>query len=144
MFDHPPKMASVMTPFPYSIDQEMPITEAATMMMEHNIHHLPVKRAGVIESIISDRDIKRAQPIGQHTTENDILVKDLAAKRAYMVDLDDTLSTTLKAMHETGIGTVLVMKEGRLAGIFTEKDVNRILLDWLAHRFPGSPPKSVA
>lgn len=38
------------------------------------------------------------------------------------VDSDQALSATLRLMDERGIGCLLVMNDGRLVGIFTERD----------------------
>ena len=46
------------------------------------------------------------------------------------VDLGDSLSSALKIMADRGIGAVLVTDGGNLAGVFTERDLVRVVADF--------------
>lgn len=117
-----PRLVEVMTPFPYSIDATASLQDAKQLMQKHNIHHLPVKIEDVIESVISDRDLKFASLPGSRDASSELQVGDFCAQRAYCADINDPLDQVLDAMVETHIGAVLVFKEGKLAGIFTNND----------------------
>jgi acetoin utilization protein AcuB len=58
--DHIPAVASVMTPFPYSIDVADSLGRARGLMAEHGIRHLPVLHDKTLVGVLSDRDVKRA------------------------------------------------------------------------------------
>ncbi|MBN8430446.1 CBS domain-containing protein [Microbulbifer salipaludis] len=138
-----PTLAALMTPFPYHIDIDAPIEAAVTLMEEHGVHHLPVTRDGDLETIISQGDIDRAQSPGHRLEEQQLYVRDLSARRPYIADIHDPLDRILLAMADTGIGSVLVMKEGELAGIVTVKDALRFCGEYLAD-LTRSPDDDVA
>ncbi len=50
-------------------------------------------------------------------------ISNAANHPAIVIDAATTLGDALSRMREAGRGAVLVVKEGRLAGIFTERDV---------------------
>jgi CBS domain-containing protein len=52
-------------------------------------------------------------------------VSELMAHTPYVVDADATVLSAVAAMIEHHIGCVLVQKGGKLAGIFTERDLLR-------------------
>lgn len=140
---HMPTLAALMTPFPYHIDVDAPVEAAEALMEEHSVHHLPVTRDGELETIISRNDIERASSPGHRLEEQQLYVRDLAARRPYIADLHDPLDKILLAMADTGIGSVLVMREGELAGIVTVTDALRYCSKFLAE-ITQSPDDDVA
>lgn len=140
---HMPTLAALMTPFPYHIDIDAPIEAATALMEEHKVHHLPVTRDGDLETIISQGDIERAHSPGHRLEEQQLYVRDFCARRPYIADIHDPLDKILLAMADTGIGSVLVMKEGELAGIVTVTDALRFCGEYLAD-LVQSPEDGVA
>lgn len=119
-----PTIASTMSPFPYSIDAEASIASAAEMMREHDIHHLPVTEGEELVSVISLNEVRLVTaPFSSHQDAVDIYVKDVCAPRAIKVDIHDALDYALEIMVERHISSVLVTKNGKLAGILTHTDV---------------------
>jgi CBS domain-containing protein len=51
------EMAEVMTPWPYTIDIEATVGEAAEEMMARGVHHLLVVEAGSVVGILSTFDL---------------------------------------------------------------------------------------
>ncbi|MFV8784312.1 CBS domain-containing protein [Microbulbifer sp. SA54] len=129
---HMPTLAALMTPFPYHIELDATIEEAQALMSEHGVHHLPVTRDGDLETIISQGDIERATSPGHRLEEQQLYVRDFCARRPYFADIHDPLDRILLAMADTGIGSVLVMREGELAGIVTTTDVLRFCGKYLS------------
>ena len=70
-------------------------------------------------------------------------MRDFCARRPYIADIHDPLDKILLAMADTGIGSVLVMKEGELAGIVTVTDALRFCGEYLAD-LVQSPEDGVA
>ena len=123
-----PVLGDVMTASPSTIDINAFLTEAEAKMASLNVRHLPVMENGVVESIISDRDIKRfTLPGHKLRCAEELLVKDICPIRACVADVNDPLDKILEVMHENRLGAVIVLNDGELAGIFTETDACRLL-----------------
>ena len=118
-----PLIKSVMTPFPYSIESDRPVGEAEAMMARHDVRHLPVVEHGKLVGVLTDGHIRLGRDgDSSHRGER---VGDLCDMRAYVVELSTPLHRVLKHMADSHIGCALVVKNGRLAGIFTTTDACR-------------------
>lgn len=127
-----PLLKDVMTPFPYSVDVDAPLNQAIEFMREHKIRHLPVTSKGALVSIVVDRDIKLmlgpdfAYPSGEELKVRDAMVMD-----CYVVDRGTPLAAVTRHMAEHRIGSAVVTRRGKLAGVFTATDACRVLADHL-------------
>lgn len=137
-----PSIKRVMTPFPYSVSADASVDEAREFMREHGIRHLPVTENGELAGMVSDRDVKLmlgpdfAYPTGQTLKVRDAMVRD-----AYIVDLTERLDRVLEHMAEQHLGSVIVTRKGKLAGVFTVTDACASFADYLraeARRSGGS------
>jgi CBS domain-containing protein len=127
-----PKLKDVMTPFPYSIDADAPIEAAVEFMGRHNIRHLPVTTKGALASLVSDRDIKLVLgPDLAHSSDRELKVRDAMVKDCYVVDLATPLAAVLRHMAMQRIGSAVVTRRGKLAGVFTTSDACRAFADYL-------------
>ena len=137
--DHIPPIKAVMTPFPHTIDADAPLRQARQMMLEHEVRHLPVKRRQRLVGVLTDRDLKRAlDPSLGLAPKDELFVDDVMVSDAYTVSVDEPLDAVLAEMADRHIGCVLVVKNGHLAGIFTNTDACRVLADDLRERFPAN------
>jgi CBS domain-containing protein len=127
-----PKLKNAMTPFPYSVDAEAPIDEAVEFMRTHKIRHLPVTTKGALTSLVSDRDIKLVLgPDFAYPNSRDLKVRDAMVKDCYIVDLATPLAVVLRHMASERIGSAVVTRRGKLAGVFTANDACRAFADYL-------------
>lgn len=131
----PPHLAAAMTPFPYSIERDAPLTEALALMQEHNVRHLPVTEGHAVVGVLADRDIRSALHT-QGGGEGSLTVKDLYVDDPYIVSLDEPLDAVLLTMAERHIGSAVITKGGRLAGMFTSVDACRCFGGFLREHFP--------
>lgn len=132
-----PTLAAMMTPFPYAVDVDAQIAEAAGLMARHDIRHLPVTRGGELVGVISARDLA-----DRDTRE--WLVRDVFQPDPYVVDLAAPLEEVLFTMAQRHIGSALVTRHGKLAGIFTHVDVCRGFAAVLNEWFPAPPEDLIA
>jgi CBS domain-containing protein len=137
-----PILTEVMTPFPQLVDESTLITDAMNLMAEKNYHHLPVMVDHEVIGLLSAADIKLAQMPGRRETEfTELTVGDICRRRIYLVDLHTRLDEVLDDMVAGSWDAAVVLKEGRLAGIFTSYDVCRAFSNWLKKEYlPSSDP----
>jgi len=128
----------VMTPFPYSVPSDASLSTARSMMSEHGIHHLPVIQDGQLIGLLTARDLEAVLRSGlDDASVARVRVGDLVLREIVVVEMNQPLDTVLREMAERHVGSVLVVKEGRLAGIFTASDACRLFADLLRTAFPG-------
>lgn len=132
-----PLLATVMSPFPYSIDLDASFDEACELMGHHNVRHLPVTHEHAIVGVITDRDMTSA--INFHSSSasaGSLSVRDLYMSDPYIVSVDEPLDKVLLTMAERHIGSAIVTKADKLVGMFTSVDACRSFGDYLHELFP--------
>jgi CBS domain-containing protein len=131
-----------MTPFPQLVDESTLITDAISLMAEKNYHHLPVVVNHEVVGLLSTADIKLAQMPGHRETEfTELTVGDICRRRIYLVDLHTRLDDVLDNMVADAWDAAIVLREGRLAGIFTSQDACRAFSTWLKKEYlPNNDP----
>jgi acetoin utilization protein AcuB len=118
-----PSIKAVMTPFPWKVRLDDSLSHATAVMRERNIRHLPVTDGDQLVGIVTERDIGLVENAVRDSRESGSLkVRDACELDAYVVDLSAPLDRVLADMAERHIGSVLVVKRGKLAGIFTSSD----------------------
>jgi CBS domain-containing protein len=135
------RVATVMTPFPYSVDAREDLRTAHAMMGEHGIRHLPVMREGKLAGIVSERELEVAlEVIGERDPEIQLPVWAICRREPYTVEIDAPLAEVADAMANEHIGSVLVTRKGKLAGIITTVDICRAFAEMVRKRVPPDEP----
>jgi len=119
---HIPRINSVMTPFPYSVEADARLGDALKMMARYEIRHLPVMEGGRLTGVVSQRVLERTSALGSSSQQR---VCDAMLDEPYIVEIGDPLETVLFHLADHHLECALVVKEGRLAGIFTMIDAYR-------------------
>lgn len=134
--DHMPSIKTVMTPFPYAVDIDDPVTRAEEIMREHGLRHVPVEEAGELVGVATHRDIALlVNPALDAKSRARIRVRSVCTLHPYVVDLNASLAEVLFEMAGRHIGSTLVVRKGKLVGIFTVTDACRTLGAILKVRF---------
>lgn len=121
-----PTVKEAMTPFPHQIDVQQGMEAARKMMIEHRITHLPVKDGGKLIGIVTDRDLEvAALASGKRAAEGSKLLRELCQDEPHAVDLHTPLDQVVREMGARRLGSVLVTKDERLAGILTTSEICR-------------------
>lgn len=132
-----PLMSAVMTPFPHSIGVAETLATAAEMMRELRVRHLPVKDGPALVGVLSDRDVSVALAAAAGLPAADELkVRAACRLESYEVEVHERLDDVLAQMVERQVGCALVVKGGRLAGIFTTTDACSHYAALLRQLFP--------
>jgi acetoin utilization protein AcuB len=120
------RVANVMTPFPHHVDAHEDLFTARGMMQQHGIRHLPVLREGKLAGIVTSRDVEIAMGVaGPGVQEVRIPVWSVCERDPYVVDLDTPIAEVASTMADRHIGSALVTRKGKLAGIITTVDICR-------------------
>ena len=134
-----PRVGAVMTSFPYSVDIGEGIAGIEAMMDEHGIRHLPVQQNGRVVGVVSERDlhhrIGRGAPAEQKAR---LTARDVMVGEPYVVSFSTPLNEVVAQMALRRIGSAIVMRRGKLAGILSAVDVCRIFAEYLTAWFPGA------
>ena len=138
-----PHLATAMTPFPYSIDKNAPLKDAITLMEEHDVRHLPVTEGTSLVGLIAERDISPPNQ-GVLGDIDALKVSDIYVDDPYVVSLDEPLDQVLLTMADRHIGSAIVTRGGRLAGMFTCVDACRSFGKFLQQNFPRPPGNQAA
>ncbi len=134
-----PQIKSVMTTFPFSVEAAASVSEALEFMQEHSIRHLPVTDDGQVVGLVSDRDIKlMLGPDFAYPDADELKVKDAMVPEPYAVELDARLDSVLAYMARHHVGSVVVMRHGRLVGMFTTSDACQAFAAFLRDQFRRS------
>ncbi len=113
-----PAVKNAMTPFPWSIAADASLDEAQAAMDEHRVHHLPVKDGHALVGVLSARDVLHARGTARR-------VGEACRRDPLIVDMETPLDRVLLRMAESRQDCAVVVKDERLAGIFTSTDVCR-------------------
>ena len=101
------------------ISPETSIYEAARLMFEAEVKHLPVFEDGKLIGIVTDEALLLA---AVNTEFSSTPVKELMSSDVISVSEDDTLAAVLNTFREHGISRAPVVRDGKLVGIVTMHD----------------------
>lgn len=140
-----PSVGAVMTPFPYFVGADDSVERAERLMREHAIRHLPVQEDGEVVGIISERDLLRlANPSFPALDKAAVAVRTVVLGDPYVVGIDRPLGEVVAEMAVRQIGSAIVVRHGKLAGILSVTDVCRVLAEVLEELFPPSDGNDAA
>jgi len=121
------------------------IADAIRVMKDHGIKHLPVVKDGRLKGILSDRDIKEFTPSKATTLDVYELhyllaktkVREIMKSKLFTAASDTPIEEAAGLMYDKGIGCLPVIDNGRIAGIISERDIFRALVDITGVRHGG-------
>jgi len=129
----------IMTPNPVTVREEATVAEAADILRDLAIRHLPVVRGGALVGIVSDRDLAVLDSWASGEPDD---LEALRARRAIpvvrvmsadvvSVDPETTVGEIVAAMIEAKIGAVPVVDPAteEVVGIVSYVDVLRAVQD---------------
>ncbi len=123
-----------MSPTPRTLGRNDKLSLADDLMRMERIRHLPVlDEDGALVGIVSQRDLFRSAlaralgygEAGQRRLLDLLLVKDVMSYPVETVAPEAPLAEAARRLRERGIGCLVVVEDGALAGILTEADFVR-------------------
>jgi len=123
-----------MTSDPITVSPDMLLPEARSLLNDYHFRHLPVvDRQGMLVGMLTDRDLRSAYPSSvisdserrlvyervEKTTVSEIMSTDCVS-----VGTDSTLDDALFLFDRDQLGALPVLNDGRVIGIFSNRDLN--------------------
>jgi predicted transcriptional regulator len=100
------------------------IEQAAQVMAWHGFHHLPVENErGELVGLLTDGLLQRYQD----STEQRQYVQELMLTDVTTVEPQDSIQTLVDTLQQKQLSGVPVMYAGRLVGMITTNDTERLL-----------------
>lgn len=135
-------VAEIMTPEPYTLTPAHSLRDAAELMRDHHIRHIPLLREdGGIVGIVSQRDVLAAshsslalEPAGDGVddVESCVALESVMSSPVLTVSVDERLIAVAARLRRQRIGCMPVTRDGRLVGVISDSDfleVSMVLLE---------------
>ena len=131
----------IMTTSVTTLPHDGSLLNAALLMRQTDLRHLPVVKNGAVIGLLSDRDVNRAAPsrfgpLSQEEYNDDLQnteIEKVMTKEPYTAQPDTPVRDVVNVLCERKIGAVPVVTDtGALVGIVTRAD----LLDLLQSLLP--------
>lgn len=136
--DSPILVRDVMTRDVVTLGRNDKLLVADDLMRLGRIRHLPVvDESGELAGIVSQRDLFhsgliKALGYGTHAQRQAldmVVVKEAMRTQVVTIGLDTPLRDAAKVMLDRKIGCLVVLDEGRIAGILTESDFVKLVAE---------------
>lgn len=136
----------VMTPNPFTVFTDTPLSEAQALIRREKVHRLPVlDKHKKLVGIISEKDLLYAAP-SPATTLNvyemgellyKLKVEGIMTKKVITVTEDTLLEDAARTLVDNDIGGLPVMRDEHLVGIITESDIFKLFIELFGTRQRG-------
>ncbi|MBK6686284.1 MAG: CBS domain-containing protein [Deltaproteobacteria bacterium] len=117
-----------MTPSPHSIGPGQTIAVALKLMRTHGVRHLPVLDGGNIIGLVSERELELVATLGATNPER-APVEQAMIPDPYWAEVDTPVAEVAAKMAERKLGSAVITRGGKLAGVFTTTDALRALAE---------------
>ncbi|MEJ2429144.1 MAG: CBS and ACT domain-containing protein [Deltaproteobacteria bacterium] len=120
-----------------TVEEDLSLMKASQLLKEHSIKHLPVVKNGRLAGIVSDRDLKEAQPSKATSLDihelcyllDRVKIKSLMSTKLQTINPEEVVEKAAAVMLEKDISALpVVNKEGELEGIVTKGDLFRAMI----------------
>jgi len=114
------KVKNWMKVNPVTIERTALLQEAAALMEEHSIRHLPVVENGQLVGFITQTDLR--QYFFPSMVER-IPVHDVMVANPITIDINSSIEKAARLIHDFKIGGLPVMDKKKLVGMITSSDI---------------------
>ncbi|GAC1352733.1 MAG: hypothetical protein NVS3B20_15890 [Polyangiales bacterium] len=115
-----------MTPAPQVIRSDATAATAHQLMRSHGIRHLPVADDSYPVGIVTERDLQILESVRDVGTRS-LHVSDGMTRNPFVVTPDVNVDLVAETMAERHFGSVIVVDDGRIVGMFTTVDALRLV-----------------
>ncbi len=131
-------VSDYMTPNPLTVGPEDSLMDALATMRLRKVRRLPVALGGVLVGLVTEGDLKRAEPSVLSDSEEDFNrvmettpVSRIMVQRPVTVTAETPLLEAAETLYRTKYGALPVVAGDCVVGILTDNDMLHALLDIL-------------
>jgi acetoin utilization protein AcuB len=130
-----------------TITPDASLQEALDLMQKEHVRRLPVvDKLGTLLGIVTKGDVLEASPSDATTLDawevktmmNQVTVQRIMTTKVVTIDEDTPVEEVARVMVDKEISSMPVMCNGKMAGIITESDLFKLLLEVFGAREPGT------
>jgi acetoin utilization protein AcuB len=132
------QVSHYMTPDPLTVAPDDSLLQALETMRLRKVRRLPVARGGMLVGLVTEGDLKRAEPsMLTHSQEgfNQVMeatkVSRIMVHDPVTVNPETSLLDAAELLFTSKYGALPVVADRRLVGILTDNDLLRALVDIL-------------
>jgi CBS domain-containing protein len=129
-------VSDYMTENPLTLEPEEPLMRALEIIRLRGVRRLPVAVGGMLVGLITEGDIKRAEPSTLTDSQEDFTrvmegtpISRIMISKPVTTTADTPLMEAAEIMLNTKYGALPVVAGGRVIGILTDNDLTRALVD---------------
>jgi acetoin utilization protein AcuB len=129
-------VSDYMTENPITLEPEEPLMRALEIIRLRGVRRLPVAVGGMLVGLITEGDIKRAEPSTLTDSQEDFTrvmegtpISRIMISKPITTTADTPLMEAAEIMLNTKYGALPVVAGGRVVGILTDNDLTRALVD---------------
>ena len=131
-----PTVQKYMTASPYTIDAGQTMSDAHALLYQRRVRHLPVLRGAQLGGMLCERDFALIAALGSVDLDR-IKVEDAMSVSIYKVSPETPLERVAHEMAAKRLDSVVVVRDGTVAGILTTVDVCSALAESLNNARPA-------
>ncbi len=131
-------VSDYMTPNPIVVEPEDPLMRAVEIIRLRGVRRLPVTVGGMLVGLVTEGDLKRAEPSTLTDSEADFnrVMEETSVARIMIqnpvtITPDAPLLEAAEILLNTKYGALPVVTGGRAIGILTDNDLIRALVEVL-------------
>ena len=129
-------VSDYMTENPITIEPEEPLMRALEIIRLRGVRRVPVAVGGMLVGLITEGDIKRAEPSTLTDTQEEFNrvmegtpISRIMISKPVTTTADTPLMEAAEIMLNTKYGALPVVAGNRVIGILTDNDLTRALVD---------------
>ena len=129
-------VSDYMSENPITVEPEEPLMRALEIIRLRGVRRLPVAVGGMLVGLITEGDIKRAEPSTLTDSQEDFArvmegtpISRIMISNPVTTTADTPLMEAAEIMLNTKYGALPVLAGGRVVGILTDNDLTRALVD---------------
>jgi CBS domain-containing protein len=105
-----------------TVDRLMPVANAARVMAERHVGAVPVLDGERLVGVFSERDIL-TRVVAEERDPRVTLVGDVMTSHLVVARVDESYDTCLSRMQQAHVRHLIVLDDGRLAGMLSVRDL---------------------